>query len=48
MRASEIDVQACLERIRYRGPVDVSYRTLRELQQAFMLAVPFENGTTKT
>jgi N-hydroxyarylamine O-acetyltransferase len=35
--------QAYLDRINYRGPTDPSARTLRQLQRAHLLAVPFEN-----
>lgn len=38
-----IDVEAYLERINYRGPLDPSAETLRRLQRAHMLTVPFEN-----
>ena len=36
-------LDATFERIGYRGPVSVSYETLRDLQRTFLLAVPFEN-----
>src|SRR5438477_10211425 len=36
-------VDAMLERIGYQGPVSISYETLRDLQRAFLLSVPFEN-----
>ena len=38
-----MDVEAYLNRINYRGPRDVSAGTLRELHEAHLLAVPFEN-----
>lgn len=38
-----MDVDGYLSRIDYRGPRDVSAGTLRELHQAHLLAVPFEN-----
>ena len=38
-----MDVKAYLERIDYRGPLEPTARTLRELHRAHMLAVPFEN-----
>lgn len=36
-------IDTFLRRIRHEAGVDVSSRTLRELQHAFLLAVPFEN-----
>ncbi len=36
-------VAATRERIGYRGDVSVSHETLRDLQRAFLLTVPFEN-----
>lgn len=38
-----MDVNAYLERINYDGPLDVSAETLRRLQVAHLLNVPFEN-----
>jgi N-hydroxyarylamine O-acetyltransferase len=38
-----VDIVAYLERIGYRGPLDVSAETLRGLQVAHLYAVPFEN-----
>jgi N-hydroxyarylamine O-acetyltransferase len=38
-----LDVKAYLERIDYRGPLVPDAQTLRELQLAHLLAVPFEN-----
>ncbi len=38
-----MDVPACLKRIQYEGPLEPSYETLRGLQSAFLLSVPFEN-----
>ncbi|HVF48469.1 MAG TPA: arylamine N-acetyltransferase [Pyrinomonadaceae bacterium] len=38
-----MDVKAYLERIDYRGPLVPDAQTLRELQLAHLLAVPFEN-----
>lgn len=38
-----MDIQAYLQRIDYAGSVDLTVRTLRELQVAHLLAVPFEN-----
>lgn len=38
-----LDVEAYLERIGYRGPVEPTAETLRALQVAHLLAVPFEN-----
>lgn len=38
-----MDVVRYLDRIKYRGTRNVSAETLRELHQAHMLAVPFEN-----
>ena len=38
-----LDIAAYLERIKYRGPVEPTLVTLRELHKAHMLAVPFEN-----
>lgn len=38
-----MDTAAYLERINYRGPVVPSAETLRQLQNAHLLAVPFEN-----
>lgn len=38
-----MDIAAYLKRINYRGPLIPSPETLRELQNAHLLAVPFEN-----
>jgi N-hydroxyarylamine O-acetyltransferase len=38
-----MDIQAYQERIDYHGPLDISAETLRALQVAHLLAVPFEN-----
>ncbi len=38
-----MNVDICLERIGYQGPRDPVLQTLRELQLAFLLHVPFEN-----
>lgn len=38
-----MDIKAYLERIDYRGPLVPSAQTLRELQVAHLLTVPFEN-----
>jgi N-hydroxyarylamine O-acetyltransferase len=38
-----MDIQGYLNRINYRGPVDVTAETLRELHKAHLVAVPFEN-----
>ena len=38
-----MDVKAYLERIDYRGPLDPTAETLRDLQVAHLRAVPFEN-----
>jgi N-hydroxyarylamine O-acetyltransferase len=38
-----IDIDRYLSRINYRGSLDVSADTLRELHKAHLLAVPFEN-----
>jgi len=38
-----LDVQHCLQRIQYRGPIDPTLETLQSLQRAFLLRVPFEN-----
>lgn len=38
-----MNIQAYLERINYRGPIDATAQTLRDLQVAHLLAVPFEN-----
>jgi N-hydroxyarylamine O-acetyltransferase len=38
-----LDVKAYLERINYRGSLDPNAETLRALQTAHLLAVPFEN-----
>jgi N-hydroxyarylamine O-acetyltransferase len=38
-----VNISACLHRIGYRGPVEVSARALHDLHHAFLLAVPFEN-----
>jgi N-hydroxyarylamine O-acetyltransferase len=38
-----MDIPAYLERIRYSGPLEPGYAALRNLHQAHLLAVPFEN-----
>ncbi len=38
-----MNIQAYIERINYQGPLRPSAQTLRELQLAHLLAVPFEN-----
>lgn len=38
-----IDVDHCLERIGYTGPIEPNLSTLRALQRAFLLKIPFEN-----
>jgi N-hydroxyarylamine O-acetyltransferase len=38
-----LDIDAYLERINYRGPLEPTAETLRRLQVAHLLAVPFEN-----
>ncbi len=38
-----IDVERCLKRIGYSGPTEPTLDTLRALQNAFLLKVPFEN-----
>ena len=38
-----MDLGAYLERINFRGSLDVNAQTLRELQVAHLLTVPFEN-----
>jgi N-hydroxyarylamine O-acetyltransferase len=38
-----LDVEAYLERIDYRGPLEPTAETLRGLQVAHLLSVPFEN-----
>ena len=38
-----MDVDRCLERIGYDGPTPPNLQTLRALQMAFLLRVPFEN-----
>ncbi|MGH9971289.1 MAG: arylamine N-acetyltransferase family protein [Pyrinomonadaceae bacterium] len=38
-----MDIKAYLQRIDYRGSLAISAETLRELQLAHLLAVPFEN-----
>jgi N-hydroxyarylamine O-acetyltransferase len=38
-----LDLKAYLERINYRGPTNATAETLRALQVAHLLAVPFEN-----
>lgn len=38
-----MDIQAYLQRINYRGSLALTAQTLRELQVAHLLAVPFEN-----
>lgn len=43
MSSPAIDINAYLDRIAHRGPIDVSIETLRALHTAHALAVPFEN-----
>lgn len=43
-----MDVKAYLERINYDGPLAVSAETLRRLQVAHLLTVPFENLSIHT
>ncbi|UCD32930.1 MAG: arylamine N-acetyltransferase [Desulfobacterales bacterium] len=38
-----IDADRCLKRIGYIGPTEPSLSTLKDLQKAFLLKVPFEN-----
>ncbi len=38
-----MDIERCLHRLEYGGPRDPSLGTLRSLQLAFLLHVPFEN-----
>ena len=38
-----MDVQAYLDRINYHGPLEPTAETLRQLQVAHLLSVPFEN-----
>jgi N-hydroxyarylamine O-acetyltransferase len=38
-----IDVDHCLERIGYTGPTEPNLSTLRALQRALLLKIPFEN-----
>jgi N-hydroxyarylamine O-acetyltransferase len=38
-----MDLNSALDRIAFHGSLRVSCQTLRELQRAFLLAVPFEN-----
>ncbi len=38
-----MNIKAYLERINYHGPLALTAKTLRELQVAHLLAVPFEN-----
>ena len=38
-----MDIQAYLQRINYTGPLAPTVETLRLLQRAHLLAVPFEN-----
>ena len=38
-----IDLDRCLRRIGYSGPAEPTLFTLRALQMAFLLKVPFEN-----
>jgi N-hydroxyarylamine O-acetyltransferase len=38
-----MNIQAYLDRINYRGPIDPTAQTLRDLQVAHLLTVPFEN-----
>jgi N-hydroxyarylamine O-acetyltransferase len=38
-----MEISVFLERIGYQGPVGVNFQTLKVLQRAFLLTVPFEN-----
>lgn len=38
-----VDIQKYLERIHYHGSLEPTYQTLRDLHEAHLLAVPFEN-----
>jgi N-hydroxyarylamine O-acetyltransferase len=38
-----VNIDAYLKRINYRGPVSLSAETLRALEVAHLLTVPFEN-----
>jgi len=38
-----IDAERCLKRVEYSGPIEPTLYTLRALQMAFLLKVPFEN-----
>lgn len=38
-----LDIQQYLDRIQYHGPLDPTLSTLQALQEAHLLAVPFEN-----
>jgi len=40
---ASLDITTFLERIGYQGSTDVSLETLKGLQRAFLLTVPFEN-----
>src|ERR1044072_391829 len=42
-RLSNLNINAYLERINYQGSLDLTPDTLRELQVAHLLTVPFEN-----
>ncbi len=42
-RHEKMNVQAYLKRINYNGPIDPTPETLRALQVAHLLSVPFEN-----
>jgi arylamine N-acetyltransferase len=43
VREPELSVQAYLDRINYRGPTDISIKTLSALQEAHLSSVPYEN-----
>lgn len=38
-----IQLEAYFERIGYKGPQDVSFKTLKAIQAAHLLSIPFEN-----
>jgi N-hydroxyarylamine O-acetyltransferase len=48
MNSPRLDVPAYLKRINYSGPLHPTAETLRQLQVAHMLAVPFENLSIHT
>jgi len=43
VREPELSVQAYLDRINYRGPTDISLKTISALQEAHLSSVPYEN-----